>query len=314
MLSAFNSKPPKNLLLVINPISGDTDKDEIMARIEDFCSDHRMGLTFLKTTGDAADDQNSIREFIKTTAPDAVVAVGGDGTVHLVATALIGTNVPLGIVPLGSGNGFSKDLKIPQEVDEALELLRRFHVATLDTLVVQGVPCIHLSDVGFNALVVQRFTEDTTRGFTTYAWHTLREYLGYEPHHYEVITDQGSFSGKAFMVAIANANTFGSNATINPIGRMDDGLFEICVLEEFPKLEGFSILYQLFNSEINQSLRARFFQCTRATIHNPELALLQVDGEVMETAETIEAGIRPASLRVILSPEFEIQNEEGALL
>jgi diacylglycerol kinase family enzyme len=102
------------------------------------------------------------------------------------------------------------------------------------------------------------------------------------------------------MVAIANANTFGSNAMINPEGMIDDGQFEVCILEEFPKMEGIGILYQLFNGEIHNSLRSRILQCRRASIHNVEKEYLQIDGEIIDSPERVEVMIKPGSLRVLL--------------
>lgn len=291
----------QNVLMVFNPISGDDiDKEAIEIAIKVFCDQAGIGLTFYKTTGDLAADHQAIQEFIDSQHPDAVIAVGGDGTVSLVANLLIGHPTPMGIIPLGSGNGLSKDLSIPQEVEEALEVIRHFQVKPIDTLVVNGLPCVHISDIGFNAVIVDRFDKDEGRGFTTYAWNTVKEFGDYQPKHYQVHTDQGDFEGEAFMIAFTNANAFGSNTTINPSGVIDDGIFEICIIKSFPKLEGVGILYRLLTGEIDQSMHYEIIQCTRATIQNPDMELLQIDGEPQEAVATVEVTIRPSSLRVIV--------------
>ncbi len=290
--------PPRKLLFVINPISGGIDKDDLCTQIEAFCARKGADCHFFYTTGE--DDERQIWDLHNKIQPDAIVAVGGDGTVNLVGTMLIGKETPLGIIPLGSGNGLSKDLNIPQEFEDALEVLPDFHIRAIDTLEINGRPSLHLGDLGFNALIVKRFSEGDTRGPAAYAWHVAKEYVGYQPREYEVWTDTEHFRGNAFMVAIANANAFGSNAMINPVGILDDGLFEICILEEFPKLEGISILYQLFNGEINHSLRSRILQCRHATIWNPEGEFLQIDGEIIDSPEKVEVIIKPGSLRIIL--------------
>jgi diacylglycerol kinase family enzyme len=283
---------------VINPISGGIDKDDLCNQIEAFCAGKGVDCHLFYTTGE--DDERQIWDLRNQIRPDAIVAVGGDGTVNLVGTMLIGKETPLGIIPLGSGNGLSKDLNIPQEFEDALEVLSGFHIQAIDTLEINGRPSLHLGDVGFNALIVKRFSEGDTRGPAAYAWHVAKEYVGYQPREYEVQTDTEHFRGNAFMIAIANANAFGSNAMINPAGVLDDGLFEICILEEFPKLEGISILYQLFNGEINNSLRSRILQCSHATIWNPEGEFLQIDGEIIDSPEKVEVIIKPGSLRIIL--------------
>lgn len=294
----MNRMPPRKLLFVINPISGGIDKEDLDARIVEFCRNEGIEPHFFHTTGE--DDANRIWFLSRELRPDAIVAVGGDGTVNLVGTMLIDKNVPLGIIPQGSGNGLSKDLNIPQDFEEALRMLTACNVHAIDTLEINGKPSLHLSDLGFNALIVKRFDEGDTRGPAAYAWHVAREYVGYQPREYEVVTDGETFKGKAFMIAIANANTFGSNAMINPEGMIDDGQFEVCILEEFPKLEGIGILYQLFNGEIHNSLRSRILQCRRAVILNLEREYLQIDGEIIDSPERVEVVIKPGSLKVLL--------------
>jgi diacylglycerol kinase family enzyme len=251
-----------------------------------------------KTTGE--DDKLQILSLHQQHQPDAIVAVGGDGTVNMVGTLLIRKDIPMGIIPMGSGNGLSKDLKIPQDFTEALEVILQYNVKYIDTLRINEMPSLHLSDVGFNALVVKRFSEGERRGPGAYAWNLMKEYLGYQPKEYEVITDKEQFKGKAFMIAIANANMFGSNATINPDGEVDDGIFEVCILTEFPKTAGINILYQMYQADINESLYSNIFRCKYATIKNLENELIQIDGEPIDTVDTLQVKILPRSLKVIL--------------
>jgi YegS/Rv2252/BmrU family lipid kinase len=289
---------PTKLLFVINPISGGVDKDETETSIQTFCREKGIQCNIYHTTGEADDLQ--IISICGQDKPDAVVAVGGDGTVNLVGTMLINKNIPLGIIPQGSGNGLSKDLKIPQDFAEAMDVLGKFNKSYIDTLSINGIPSLHLSDVGFNALIVKRFSEGDRRGPGAYAWNLMKEYVGYQPKEYEVVTDKDHFRGKAFMVTIANANMFGSNATINPDGEVDDGFFEICVLTDFPKTEGINILYQMYRADINNSPYSNVFKCRYATILNLEKELIQIDGEPVDTVDKLEVKILPRSLQVIM--------------
>lgn len=291
----------KRLLFVINPISGDIDKSATEQQLRDFCAVNHFDFSLYPTTGQR--DQEQLRQEIDRLHPDAVIAVGGDGTVNLAGTPLIGKDIALGIVPLGSGNGLSKDLKIPQDFEAALDVIAGFYVHPIDTLELNGHPSLHLSDLGFNALIVKRFSEGEKRGLASYAFHVVREYVSYQPRYYEIKTDREEFKGKAFMVTVANANMFGSNATINPTGKVDDGEFEVCILEEFPKTEGVAILYDLFTAGIHTSLHSRILHCRQASIFNVEEEVTQIDGEPLDLGKHIEVRIRPSSLRVILPRE-----------
>lgn len=288
----------KTVLFVINPISGDVRKEDLEARIEQVCLPLQMDISFYKTSGH--DDLSEIRNLVSQKKPDAVFAAGGDGTVNLVAEVLNHSQTPIGILPLGSGNGLSKDLGIPQDLDEALDLIPAHQVKAIDTLDLNGHSSFHLSDLGFNALVVQRFAEGETRGPGAYAWIAMQEYLSYEPRQYRVETDTDNFEGAAFMLTIANANTFGSNAAINPDGKIDDGMFEICLLEPFPKAAGLGILYRLYTDAINESVYTRRIKCRQATIYNLEGEVAHVDGEPKDLGREIHVRINPGSLRVVL--------------
>lgn len=297
-------KKHNNLLFVINPIAGDIEKEELEEEIHEKCREHHINCDIYRTTGE--NDKQEIKKRLNSKKYDAAYAVGGDGTVNILGSLLIGTSIPLGIVPLGSGNGLSKDLNIPQDTEDALELIHNHVVRNIDTVTLNGVPSIHLSDLGFNALVVKRFCEGDTRGPGAYAWIALQEYLGYVPKFYRIETDVENFEGEAFMVTIANANAFGSNANINPDGILNDGRFEICLIEPFPKAAGLGILYKLYTDSIDTSVYTRTISCRRATIYNTEHEVLHIDGEPVEMDEVIKIEMHPKSLKVILPvPEAE---------
>jgi len=288
----------KHLLFVLNPIAGDVDKEELEGEINDICEQHHIRCCIYKTTGE--NDAEALKLRLQNNSFDAVFAIGGDGTVSMVAAQLIGTSIPLGIVPLGSGNGLSKDLGIPQDTEEALQLIHRQVVRNIDTLSINGIPSIHLSDLGFNALVVTRFCEGDTRGPGSYAWIAMQEYLGYEPKRYRIETDAESFEGPAFMVTVANANAYGTNSNINPNGILNDGRFEICLIEPFPKAAGIGILYKLYTDSIDTSVYTRRFSCKAATIYNLDQEFMHIDGEPVNLGQVLNIKMHAKSLKVIL--------------
>lgn len=292
----------KKLLFVLNPIAGDIEKEDLKEDLAAICLEHEIQYEIFTTTGD--NDKENLKKQLSEHEYEAVYAIGGDGTVSLVGDLLIGTNTPLGIIPLGSGNGLAKDLDIPQDTEEALELIKNHVVRNIDTITLNGTPSIHLSDLGFNALVVKNFCEGDTRGPGAYAWIALQEYLNYEPKTYRIETDSDTFEGKAFMVTVANANAWGSNASINPDGILNDGMFEICLIEPFPRAASLGILYKLYTDSIDTSVYTRILKCRRATIYNQDLEVMHIDGEPVETAKKIEVEMHPKSLKVIL-PETE---------
>lgn len=288
----------RHVLFVINPISGDIGKDDLEEEIAAVCGEHKVKHSFYKTTGKR--DKETIKGLLETNDYDTVFAVGGDGTVNLVASLLIGTDISLGIIPLGSGNGLSKDLNIPQDTEEALTLLHHYTVKRIDAIELNGHYSIHLSDLGFNARVVNEFCKGNSRGPGAYAWIAMQEYLNYEPKRYRIVTDKESFEGEAFMVTIANANSFGSNANINPGGILNDGRFEICLIEPFPRAASIGILYKLYTDNIDDSVYTRRMVCRYATIYNLEGEVMHIDGEPIDVGKEVKVTIHPKCLKVIL--------------
>ncbi|TGD80408.1 diacylglycerol/lipid kinase family protein [Hymenobacter wooponensis] len=289
----------RNLLFVLNPISGDIDKAQLEGTIRSYCQERGRNAAFFHTTGE--DDLARLQEHLQQVAYDAVFAAGGDGTVSLVAESLVNGSLPLGIIPLGSGNGLSKDLGIPQQVEEALRLTWDFEVLTMDTIRVGGKFSAHLADLGFNALVVERFDQGDVRGPGAYIRIATQEYINYEPEQYHIKTDLEEWEGPAFMLTIANANTFGSNVVINPEGELDDGQFEICLINPFPNAAAPGILYNLYTSGFDSSEYTRRLCCSRATITVPgkNRVLAQVDGEPLYLPTPVEVEILPQSLHVL---------------
>jgi YegS/Rv2252/BmrU family lipid kinase len=298
----FKKPSVKKALFVLNPISGDISKEEVQAMVEEYCIEHHIHLTFYQTTGD--DDTTGIKKLLDQGDFDMVVAIGGDGTVSLVAKILNHSSVPLGIIPLGSGNGLSKDIGIPQEVSQALALINEGIIKQIDSLDINGETVFHLSDLGFNAFIVKKFNEGETRGPGAYAWIALQEYINYTPFYYKIETDSENWEGEAFMVTIANANAFGSNAAINPSGIIDDGYFEICLIEPFPKAAAIGLLFNLYTDKIHNSVYSRILKCKRATIQKTDDDILQIDGELVAMPNRLEIKMYNKSLSVLMpAPE-----------
>lgn len=289
----------KRYLFVINPISGEVDKSDLAALVDNFALTYKWDYKVYNTTG--KDDKQQLTSLLEEFEPEIVVAAGGDGTVSLVAQLLQGTSMVLGIIPAGSGNGLSKDLGIPQSnFQAALNALIHGKIAPMDTLMANDFFFMHLADVGFNAHIVKLFNKSASRGLSTYARFVLREFFKYPMNYYEVITDNGEFRGNAFMVTVANSNQYGSNLTINPDGHWGDGKFEVIIIKRFDKKEALKLLYKLLVKQIKFSPHCIIIPCTKATVYCEKKKTLQYDGELAKKVRKVEFKIHPGHLRVIV--------------
>lgn len=229
---------------------------------------------------------------------DAVIAVGGDGTVNEVGKALIGTDVALGILPFGSGNGFARHRKIPLNPKEAIHYINRFNIKIIDTATLNDEVFLTTSGLGFDAHVGMKFAQDGRRGFFTYSQIAISEFLAYQPEEYHLMIDGQPLKTEAFVVSIANGGQYGNNAWIAPDASMEDGKLNICIIKPFPAHITPDIIFKLFNKSLNASRYYQSFEAEEVRVINAEQ--YHIDGEPRKVnREDLVIKIQPRSLRVI---------------
>lgn len=283
-----------NLLFIVNPGSG-SDEVNFSEEISTYFKDSDHHSTIYELPADCSKEK--IHEIIHLAKPDRVIAVGGDGTLKLVAECLLQTDIPIGIIPAGSANGMAKELGIPLELSEALDTAINGNPKKIHAVMVNNELCIHLSDIGFNAYLVKKFDDLEHRGmwgYTKAAWHAL-----WTHHKMEVefrINDT-VIRSEAAMVVIANATMYGTGVKINPEGTLDDDVFEVVLVKKYSVME---ILKLKFTSMALNPRNIELFQATHLTIKTRHKAHFQVDGEYLGKVNKIEAEIIPAAISIIV--------------
>jgi diacylglycerol kinase (ATP) len=289
----------KKLLFIVNPVSGGKDKEGLLNHLEFFCKENNVTCSFYETSG--KEDNKEITPLFNALRPDAVIAVGGDGTVNIAGNILAETNTPLGIIPAGSSNGLAKDVGVPtKRIDDALQNIKRFNVKSIDTLKVNRINSFHLIDIGFNARICHSFAESTIRGKISYAIIAFKEFIRFKHFPYKIETPRHTYEGSAYMVTLTNSNTIGTNLEINPLGDINDGFFEINIIKPFPRSHIFKIIYHLLHGSIHKSPYYQSIQCKEAVITNYSKESLDIDGEPAEIGSRIEVKIVRNGLKVLL--------------
>ncbi len=284
-----------NILFIINPISGTVKKSGVEILI-------KKHLDYLKFTYQIkfTEYPNHAFEIAKNEAPNyqIIVAVGGDGTVHEVGTALIHTNTILGILPMGSGNGLARHLKIPINTKKAILVLNNFYSKKIDTVKLNNFYFLGAAGIGFDAHISALFASSTTRGLITYLKISIKEFFAYEEKNYRLTINGVAFDKKAFLITFANSNQYGNNAFIAPNSKIDDGVFSVVILKKFPLLYALPLAVRLFSKKITSS---RFIEEITTTNLSIETASkeLHIDGEPIRIEEKIIIELIPLSLNVI---------------
>lgn len=284
------------LLFIINPVSGGKAKQDWEEKIRAYFKQSPHGMEFYILTG--KNDVASVQHYINTINPDRVVGVGGDGTIKMLAQMLYHTPVPLGIIPAGSANGMARELGIPADVDTALDIVVNSNAVPIDVIEIDGKEiCIHLSDLGLNAMLVKQFEQSKKRGMWGYGKAVFRMLWQKQKMYVTIQLDMETVKRKAYMVAIANASKYGTGATINPEGKTDDGLFEIVVVRKLNLVE---ISKAIFTEKSFHPDRIEIFKTKRAVLSTLHKTYFQVDGEYRGRVKKVEAEIQSGCLHVLL--------------
>jgi diacylglycerol kinase family enzyme len=150
--------------------------------------------------------------------------------------------------------------------------------------------------------VIEEFEKNNgdSRGMLGYFKQLIGELVNLEPNTFQIHTPSKKFTVEAHMIAIANATKYGTGAILNPIGRLGDGKFEICIVKPFPAIAIVPITIKFFNGNIKESEFFEVFSCKKVTISNPGKATLQIDGEIIGTPSKVTAEILPNAFQVMV--------------
>jgi diacylglycerol kinase (ATP) len=221
--------------VIVNPVSGRGYRDHQLAASTALASqvlgEHGFTVDTQATTG-PGDAMRMAREAVDNGAA-RVVAWGGDGTVNEVASALVHTNVPMAIVPSGSGNGLALDLGVPFAPRKALTLAATGRDFRMDAGRVDDALFFNIAGVGIDAIVAARFAQrGRRRGPLAYLQLAFVELIRRRTERYEICFEDERAEYHALLVAIANGRQYGNNLCIAPGARLDDGRLELVIVEQ----------------------------------------------------------------------------------
>lgn len=297
----------KNILFLINPKSGVGGKRSVPRLVRSLLDKNKFNVTIKETKYVAHACELASEAVAK--GVDIVVAVGGDGTVNEVARMLVGTDVSLGIIPCGSGNGFARHLGIPVDVKRAIEFINGAETVSVDYGKINGHPFFCTCGIGFDAFVSDSFAHGTRRGLLGYMNQTLADWLNYEPEIYEIESESLKKSYKAFLVACGNASQYGNNAYISPNASMRDGLLSVTVLEPFPAVDIPVIVGQLFGRSLNKNSRIKTLEAKWLKIKRKSAGPVHFDGEPAMMDAEIFVEMVPLGLNVLARPGWDGRSE-----
>lgn len=296
----------RRFIYFINPISGTKGKEQLLQTIKTKTAGQQIPFEILHTN--AAGDYAYLKEKIALEKITDIIVCGGDGSVNQVAAALLGTDVNIGIIPMGSGNGLALAAKIPTNAAKALEVIFKGRAEYIDSFYINNTFSCMLCGLGFDAQVAHDFAQQQKRGLKTYVKQSLRNFLKATPYAFTLEVDNTQITTEAFFISIANSNQFGNNFTIAPQASLHDGLLDIVVVNKMSKMRMlWNILKQIRLGQVRMyedkkyhRNEIHYFQTKALTITNTELAPLHIDGDPSATADRFEIKIIEKAFRLLM--------------
>jgi len=283
---------------ILNPAAGRKKDPSFFAElIDQFCHENKLDY-ILRETERPGQGRILAGEALKQ-GVQCVVAVGGDGTINEIAGALLHTQVPLGIIPKGSANGFAREFGIPLNPRKACEILLRSLDLAIDAGRINEEYFFSVAGLGFDARVgyaYNRAQKGGRRGRLPYFTAGIREFFSYEPGTMNLIIDGKERRLAPFLIAIANSKQYGIGAKIAPRAVVNDGFFTLSIVHQAPWYEYLWHLSKVFTGNID---RAPFLETALAKevkITSEKEVPYHVDGEIRVARGSLLAKIEPRAL------------------
>lgn len=265
--------------LVINPISGAGRGATVGAYVAGFLS--QRGIQYSIVTGNSAVSLAKNLEGFITNYPDCqgVIAVGGDGLAHVTLQKTTPAQIPLAVIPAGTGNDFARTLGCSDgNLDQYLEIILSRPPTTIDLGLVDGEWFGAILSTGFDSIVNEKANAMVwPKGAMKYNAAILIELPRFKPRHYEITLDDRTISTQAMLIAVSNGRSYGGGMLVCPAADVNDGLFDVMVLHPISKLEFLKVFPRVFKGTHVSHPAVEIVRSKRVTIVADAVAY--ADGE-----------------------------------
>lgn len=289
----------KNVLIVVNPISGGKDKSAFIEYINALPKT-QVNANWLFWSAATTDIGTELKTRLQQEKFDVVVAAGGDGTANLIASTLIGVDIPMAIIPFGSGNGLARHLGIPMNWKKAVTCMIQGNVMVMDAAMMNSSYFFCTAGVGFDAHIGHIFAGLKKRGPMSYIKSVVKEFRKYLPQKYKLTIDGKTIEREAFLITVANAGQYGNNAWIAPRASISDGLLDVTLLRKFNTIQALFIAHRLFRRSLDKSRKIEVFRGSEIEIICQSPVPAHFDGEPTHMPEIISFKVIPSAVKILV--------------
>ncbi|MBW4513269.1 MAG: YegS/Rv2252/BmrU family lipid kinase [Scytonematopsis contorta HA4267-MV1] len=297
----------RSACLIFNPVAGQGDSEQDLATIVAIL-EPEIDLKILLTT-ETIDADELAKEAIASQV-DAIIVSGGDGTISAAATAMVGSNIPFGVISRGTANAFASALGLPDTIEAACETILQFYPQPVDVAYCNGQPMVLLTGIGFEAETVERADREAKNrfGMMAYILAGIQQLGNLEFFDVEIETEDKVVKSSVAAVTVANAAPPTSVLAQGPAGIIfDDGLLDLTIVAPANKASAITAAYHLFQTATSGNpverddigyMRAKKFKITT----DPPQKVV-IDGEIVGTTP-VDIECVPGGLTVLV-PSME---------
>ena len=269
----------KYIHFIINPISGDGKHNLSRTVLEKYFSEKEYKI--------AVDYSNHKHHAIMLTnnavakSPDYIVACGGDGTINEVASCLVNTQIKLGIIPIGSGNGLASNLKIPKLLEDATQVIKNGKTQFIDIGKVNQHYFFSNMGIGIDALIIKKYDSYKKRTLTAYIKASLQASLKYKPIKAILSFNNQIINSNSFMLFVSNSNEMGYGMSLTPNASLIDGKLNLVLIPKISLIDQIKLGLHVISKKSEVFKMAQHSLIENIAIELPEKIFvdIQLDGE-----------------------------------
>jgi YegS/Rv2252/BmrU family lipid kinase len=231
-----------------------------------------------------------------------LLVVGGDGMINTIGSVLIGTDVALGVIPTGSGNGFARHFDIPLDIVKATKALAFAKTKRIDVGYANDQPFFVTCSLAWDAALVDAFEKSPVRGVLPYILAGVYQFFEYTPQPFTLLLDDTEelHIPDPLLCTIANLTQYGGGAKIAPGAKSDDGKLQLITIRrsDFPKV--IPMIGKVFDGKIHQirGIETQSFQTL--TVRREKEGPMQLDGELLSAPAEVHIRVQPRALNVLV--------------
>jgi YegS/Rv2252/BmrU family lipid kinase len=264
------------LVFLLNRRSGRGKAADVQTLFERLLKDEPFQPLFIEFVATGA--HRAQLEHALAQNPAAVFACGGDGTVNFVGSLLKETGIPMGIIPMGSGNGLARHLGLPMQAAKALKQALRMQAKAIDTGTCAGHFFANVAGLGYDARISHAFKNRKKRGLLGYV-QTIAQNLKLQAEPFQVVENHATWQGKAWMICFANGSQWGNNVSLMPGARIDDGTLNALIFQPAGMFTVPSIGFRLLTKKVHTAPQVKVINGTTFHVAGSKRTAIHVDGE-----------------------------------